>query len=123
MTPTLTKALERASTFFERPITVRSLRERTKMSYSTHPRWFVAAYLRASQPQIYSYPKIGREFGGFDHGTIHHGVRKAHELWGVERFERWAENDRGHHQRVSLEEIMAIGNARLARLSNVGVGA
>jgi len=70
MTPTFTKALERASTFFERPITLRSLRDPSKKAEYTEPRHFVTAY-----------------------------------------------------QRVTLEEMMAIGAANLARESNVGVGA
>ena len=121
MTPTFTKALERASTFFERPITLRSLRDPSKKAKYTEPRHFVTAYLRACQTKIYSYPQIARIMHRMDHATIMNSMRRSRQLWPEYNFAHAASQDELRHQCVSLDELIAIGAANLWAVSNAGV--
>lgn len=61
----------------------------TKEHRISHARQFAWAYIRARSKK-WSYPMIGKHFGGFNHTTVLHGVRKAHEQRGKAFFEQLA---------------------------------
>lgn len=62
-------------------------------------RQFVWAYIRATDPVKWSYPRLAALGGGdFDHSTVIYGVRKAHADWGEELFKKLAERKATGHR-------------------------
>lgn len=118
MTPTLTKALERATEYFGREITLDSLRTRYKSKFYTRPRFYVAAYLKAQSKKFYSYPQIATIFQQGDHTTVMNGVKRAHEAWGEQHFNRLALLDWSPVSTVTHEEMLQIGLSNLHNFVN-----
>lgn len=122
----LDEAIEAARTFFENDsIRRQSVWKKTKEPRYVRVRWFVAAFMRARDPNKFSYPVIANALKHKDHTTALHGVRNAHENWGERLFLRLAAvrpvhascTDTFEQQvhSVAQEEILAIGEANLAR--------
>jgi hypothetical protein len=129
-TPTVfDEAIEAAQTFFENPnITRKMVTKQSKERKFVRLRWFVAAFMRARDPQRFSYPVIMRLLKKKDHTTILHAVRQAHKEWGERFFVKiaairpleQAKTDTIEQpvHRVSAEDIDAIGAANLAKFVN-----
>jgi len=116
-------ALEEARAFFNKPeLSKHQVQKKTKVRGIVRIRWFMMAYMRARDPNHYSYPIIARSFNLSDHTTAMHGVKKAHEEWGRSIFQKLALQTHTSEQpeeaqfvhRPSADEIEGIGTANLA---------
>lgn len=126
----LDEAIEAAQTFFndERINRGRIWRLSKERRYA-HPRHFVCAFMRARDPNKFSYPVIANAVKRSDHTTALNSVRRAHKLWGQALFIKLAavsavDADDGDtseqlmHRSASFDEIMVTGEANLARFTN-----
>ena len=121
-------ALEEAKLFFNKSFLTREfVSNRRKTRGLVRIRWFMMAYMRARDPNHYSYPVIASAFKLKDHTTAIYGVRKAHENWGKTLFTRLAavavvespeRNEQPMHTSVGAEELLMIGENNLARFMN-----
>lgn len=98
------------------------LRQNTKNREVVKVRYFAMAYIRACDPNRYSYPMIAHMVGRKDHTTALHGIRHAHRIWGQQTFVRLAfqrlsrrnanserEIPQAIHIRATSGEILARG--------------
>ena len=93
MTPTTKRALERASVFFRRDITLNDLRKRCRSPQYSRPRFFVMAYLRAQKEKPLSYPQIANILRLKDHTSVLHGEDRARTLWPEIDFDQMVQED------------------------------
>lgn len=126
----LDEAIEAAQTFFnDKRINKDRIWRLSKERRYAHPRHFVCAFMRARDPNKFSYPVIANAVKRADHTTALNSVRKAHKLWGQALFIKLAavsavDADDGDtseqlmHRSASFDEIMVTGEANLARFTN-----
>lgn len=124
----LDDAVDAARVFFQNPnITKRSIWKRSKSPKYTEPRHFVCAFIRARDPQRFSYPVIARLTRRKDHTSCLNSVQRAHKEWGAQLFQKLAltvveqapqEGSAQVVHSVSAEALLAIGEANLARFFN-----
>jgi len=75
--PSLCRTIQ-ATVAAEFGISVHDMRSARRTNNITLPRW-VAMYL-CQQLMEWSFPQIGRHFGGKDHTTVIHGIRRVEEM-------------------------------------------
>ena len=124
----LDDAIEAAQTFFKDPrITRKWIWQRSKRREHVEPRHFICAFIRARNPQHYSYPMIARLTKRGDHTSALNSVRWAHKRWGHAIFVKLAavevvEVEQADTAQVvhspGQDEIIAIGEANLTRFVN-----
>lgn len=133
MRTTLDAAIEAAQIFFENPkITRDTIRRDSKKKMYVEPRNFVMAYLRASNPTLWSYPKIIETVGRADHSTAIYGITRAHEKWGHLLFKKLTMKvhrprqgrsgiTQVFHKAPDFDELMSVGRFNLQAMSGRGV--
>lgn len=123
------EAIEAAQTFFENPnITRKMVVRQSKERKFVRLRRFVAAFMRARDPDRFSYPVIARLLKKKDHTTILHAVRQAHKEWGERFFIKIAairpvekaktDTIEQPVHSVSAEQIDEVGAANLDKFVN-----
>lgn len=122
-TDKLKLALKRASTEFDRVVTLEEMQDPGKHRHSSQPRWFCMAYMAAAGD--FSQVSLGKMFKR-DHTTVLYGLRRAHghdgklihqhePLWTKEHFENLVALDGLRRlppqpvETVNLEQLLAIG--------------
>lgn len=130
MSTVLEDAIEAARTFFEDDrISKRSIQRACKERKYSRPRHFVAAFIRARDPNRFSYPMIARFMNRKDHTTALYHERKAHEIWGRSLFTKLAAvrpveptppetPEQLIHRTASEEEILRQGELNLHKWLN-----
>lgn len=125
----LDEAIEAAQTFFrDYRITKRHVWKKSKERKYVRLRSFIAAFLRARDPEKFSYPNIAKSLKHSDHTTAINAVRNAHKEWGERLFLKLAavrpvetapsQTPEQLIHSVSYEEMIAVGEANLARFVN-----
>ncbi len=130
MTTAFEDAVEAAQTFFRSSrIDKHWIWKICKERKYVEPRQFVCAFMRARDPNKYSYPLIANAIKRKDHTTVIVAIRQAHKRWGQSLFMKLAAVsvvgsedqdtfEQPVHISVTEDELLAIGEINLSRFVN-----